>query len=92
MKLARAIVRFFRRVLGRSNPRIERLKRIVKMIGKTRENEIPCDEAYRLLDQYAEALLRGEDAEKLFPQVAHHLELCMDCKEELEALLLALDQ
>ena len=90
MKLARTIAGFFRRILGRSNPRIERMKRIVKMIGKTRENEIPCDEAYRLLDQYAEAIISGNDPAELFPAVKHHLDLCMDCREELEALLEAL--
>lgn len=66
------------------------MKRVVRMIGATKEAEISCDEAYRLLDQYAEALIRGEDTAALFPEVKHHLELCMDCREELDALLEAL--
>lgn len=76
----------FRRVAGK----IERLKRMLYMVEATTEVEIACEEAYRLLDQYADALQRGEDAAALMPQVKRHLELCMDCGEELETLLAAL--
>jgi hypothetical protein len=40
-----------------------------------------------LLDQYAEAVERGEDTAQLMPLVKHHLDLCRDCHEEYEALL-----
>lgn len=70
--------------------KIEHLKRMIYMVEATAEVEIACEEAYRLLDQYADVLLRGEDAAALLPQVKRHLEMCMDCGEELEALLAAL--
>ena len=47
-------------------------------------------EAYRLLDEYTDMVLRGEDPEAILPQVKHHLEMCMDCQEEFEALIAAL--
>ena len=72
-----------RRIIRQS----ERLKRMAAMIAATSEHEIDCDEAYRLLDEFAEAVARGQDAGALLPQVKHHLELCMDCREEFEALL-----
>ena len=69
---------------------IERLKRMIHIVDSTADIEIACEEAYRLLDEYADMLSRGEDPAKLLPQVKHHLEMCMDCREELETLLAAL--
>jgi predicted anti-sigma-YlaC factor YlaD len=42
---------------------------------------------HRLLDQFAEAVLRGEDVARLMPLVQRHLDMCPDCREEFEALL-----
>jgi predicted anti-sigma-YlaC factor YlaD len=35
---------------------------------------------------------RGEDTASLMPLVEHHLKMCPDCREEVEALLRILDQ
>jgi hypothetical protein len=59
---------------------------VLHMAQKTQEVEFSCDETHRLLDQYAEMVLRGEDVMSLLPQVHYHLEMCSDCREELEAL------
>jgi len=63
---------------------------MIHMVDATAEIEIACEEAYRLLDQYADMVLRGEDPAALMPRVKHHLEMCMDCREEFEVLLEAL--
>jgi len=89
-RLITALQFLFRPGLKRAMGEIERLKRLVHMVNDSAEDEIACDEAYRLLDRYADALLRGEDAPALLPRVKKHLEMCMDCREELEALLAAL--
>ncbi len=88
------VLHWFARLAGGGQPsrrrlirEAERLRRMAAMLAATSEREIACDEAYRLLDQFAEAVARGEDAGALLPQVKHHLELCMDCREEFEALL-----
>ena len=65
----------------------EHAKMMLMMIDKTQEQELACDEVHALLDQYVEMYLRGEDVTKLLPLVHAHLEMCMDCREELEALL-----
>jgi len=80
----------FLRRSRRAVEEIERLKRMIHMVDSTADIEIACEEAYRLLDEYADMLLRGEDPAALLPQVKHHLEMCMDCREELEVLLAAL--
>ena len=69
---------------------IERMKRMIHMAGATAETEIACEEAYRLLDQYAEMVLRGDDVAEEMPEVKHHLEMCGDCFEELDVLVKAL--
>jgi hypothetical protein len=90
MKLMMFFKRLFLRKTRRAMEEIQRLKRMIHMVDSTADIEIACEEAYRLLDEYADMLLRGEDAEALLPQVRHHLEMCMDCKEETDALLSAL--
>ena len=70
---------------GRLSP--ELIRKVVDQVAHTQDVEYSCDEVLVLLDQFAEARLRGEDAAKLMPLVQHHLEMCGDCKEEFEALL-----
>jgi hypothetical protein len=89
-KLATFLRFLFVRRTRRAVQEIERLKRMIHMVEATAEIEIACQQAYQLLDQYAELLLRGEDPALLFPQVKQHVEMCMDCQEELTALLDAL--
>lgn len=60
---------------------------IARQLAATDEREYSCDDAYRLLDQFAEAVSRGEDVARLMPLVQKHLEMCRDCREEFEALL-----
>ena len=61
-------------------------EKMLKMIQKTQETELSCDDVHKLLDQYTEMALRGEDAGAFLPLVQQHLELCLDCREEYEAL------
>ncbi len=70
---------------GRLSP--DTLRQLARQLQQTQEIEYACEEVLRLLDQFAEAVVRGEDAARLMPLVQHHLELCSDCREEFEALL-----
>lgn len=65
----------------------ESLEKMLRQLDRTRDVEVTCDEVLHVLDQVAEARLRGEDVGRLMPLIQHHLETCMDCQEELEALL-----
>ena len=65
----------------------ETLKNLVRQVERTRDVEYACEEVHRLLDQFAEAVMRGEDASRLMPLVEQHLEMCPDCREEYEALI-----
>lgn len=46
-----------------------------------------CEETFRVLDAYVEALLRGEDLEARYPAVVTHLRNCTDCREDADGLL-----
>ena len=69
----------------------ETVKGLMGMVEKTQEIEIDCGEVYRLLDQYTEMVVRGEDPGQLMPLVKQHLDMCMDCREEYEVLLKMLE-
>jgi hypothetical protein len=50
-----------------------------------------CDAGLEVIDQYCEAIRRGEDAAGRFPAFAVHIHNCTACREDTEALLAALD-
>jgi hypothetical protein len=67
------------------------MQNLLRRLEKTQEEEYSCDEAHELMDQFAEMVMRSEDAAQIMPLVQHHLEMCPDCAEELEALLTILE-
>lgn len=68
------------------------LTKLAAQLKRTRQDELDCDECFELLDEYAEAVQRGEEAGDLMSTVRAHLELCQDCGEEFEALARALEE
>jgi hypothetical protein len=59
-------------------------------IAETREVEIGCDECFEQVDRFVEMKLSGLNTAQAMPLVQEHLEICGECREEFEALLLAL--
>lgn len=66
------------------------LKKMMHSVVSTRPDEIGCDDCFAQLDQFAEQVLAGKNAAEAMPLVQDHLDRCMDCREEFEALLRAL--
>ena len=60
---------------------------IGREIESTQETELDCEQVFRLEDQLAEAVQRGEDGAPWMPLIRAHLEKCSDCRQEFEALL-----
>lgn len=94
MRLILRLKRLFQQISGGGGPAgngspqaYEMLRKTLPSLEQTREEEYSCDEVYDLLDQYVEAVQRGEDMAELMPLVKHHLDMCVDCHEEYEALL-----
>lgn len=51
-----------------------------------------CEACFEVLDEFAEAVARGEDIARLFPHVVAHLAGCMDCREDTEGLVALIRQ
>ena len=60
---------------------------LLQSLAMTEECEISCDDIFAVLDEFTEAVLRGENVLILMPLVRKHLDMCPDCCEEYEALL-----
>ena len=61
--------------------------KLMQMLGATQPVEMSCDEVLALMGACAEAVLRGEDHTLIVPLFEKHIEMCVDCREEFEALL-----
>ena len=49
-----------------------------------------CEAGMAVVDRYVEAVLRGDDSERLFPGMAAHMAGCIACREDIEGLIEAL--
>ena len=64
---------------------------VIKEIAQTRDGEeIGCEECFEQVDRFVEMELSGLDAARAMPLVQEHLEICGECREEFEVLLIAL--
>lgn len=63
---------------------------LIAGVMKTQPNELDCGECFKQLDRFTELKVAGGNAADLMPLVQDHLDRCPDCREEYEALLLAL--
>lgn len=64
--------------------------RLLERLLGTESPDPGCEACFELLDQYAEAVLRGEDTVSLFPSVITHLRQCNACREDTEGFLAVL--
>ena len=77
---------FRKRFKKRYQPDAEMVK-MIQALAATEEQEISCNDVFAVLDEFAEAVKRGENVLLLMPLVRQHLDMCPDCREEYETLL-----
>lgn len=70
--------------------RSDRLKELVRSIMTTRDEEMNCEGCFEQLDQFVELKLDGKDVDQAMPLVQNHLDRCVGCCEQYEALMEAL--
>jgi hypothetical protein len=63
------------------------VKKLMRIINLTREQEYTCMETLVVLDQYVEIVLQRKDTTEWTPLVDHHVVLCEECQAEFEALM-----
>jgi hypothetical protein len=61
--------------------------KLLQSLAMTEEQEISCDDVFAVLDQFVEAVKRGENPLIFMPLVRQHLDMCPDCREEYEVVL-----
>lgn len=66
---------------------LSKAEALLRMLEKTQEEELCCEDVHSLLNTFAEMVARGEDTRQIMPQVHLHMEFCPDCQEEFEALV-----
>lgn len=64
--------------------------RLLERLLGSRGPDPGCEACFELMDQYAEAVLRGEDPVYRFPDVVTHLRQCEACREDTEGFLAVL--
>jgi hypothetical protein len=77
---------FKRRFKNWYQPDLTMQKRL-KSLAIDDQHEISCDEVFAVLDQFAEAVHRGENVLLFMPLIRQHLDVCPACREEYEAVL-----
>ncbi len=68
----------------------ESIRKIMRSVKSTRDQELSCGHCYDELDHFIEMKLEGKNAAEALPLVKEHLERCEGCREEYEVLLEAL--
>ena len=68
----------------------EVIQKMMEAVKMTREHELDCGHCYDEIDQFVELELSGKNAADAMPLVQAHLDICVACREEYQALLDAL--
>ncbi len=64
--------------------------RLMQRLMGTNARDPGCEACFEILDQYVDAVLHGQDAASLFPEVTAHLQNCDACREDTEGLIAVL--
>ena len=63
------------------------LQTLHQSLAKTKEQDISCDQVFAVLDEFVEAVKRGENVLIFMPLVREHLNRCPACRKQYETLL-----
>ena len=62
------------------------LRRLVRDIADTDDEEISCDECFDLVSEYVDLEVAGAVGDRVLPRFQQHLRQCGVCREEYEIL------
>lgn len=62
------------------------LRRLLRNIAETDDDEISCAECFDLVSQYVDLEVAGTVSEQTLPRLKQHLQQCGVCREEYEIL------
>jgi predicted anti-sigma-YlaC factor YlaD len=64
----------------------EELEQLMRLVGKTQEHEITCEECLMKVSEFAEHELKHKPVSDVLRAVEQHLAICGECREEFEIL------
>ena len=76
---------------GHSRESANKAAMVLEAILRAEGEVIGCEECFEFLELCADLVEAGQDIKDVYPEVKKHLDGCMGCQEEFEALLSALD-
>jgi hypothetical protein len=85
--MMKSVFNWFRRPFKKWYSPDPMMAKMLQSLAMTEEHEISCDDVYAVLDEFAEAVMRGENVLILMALVRKHLDMCPDCREGYETLL-----
>ncbi len=68
----------------------EDIQKMMHSVKMTRDHELDCGHCYDEIDQFIELELSNKNAAEIMPLVQDHLDRCVACREEYQALLEAI--
>jgi len=63
---------------------------LMRLIGRTKDEEIDCEQCLALVAEFAEQELAGKSISDGLQAVEQHLSICAECHEEYQGLQQAL--
>lgn len=63
---------------------------LIDLVVSAKRDDLGCDGCLELIDQFAQAELDGTEIPEIMKKVRDHLEQCLCCRDEYDALLIAL--
>ena len=68
----------------------QQVKTLLSALAYTRDEEESCDGCLKMMAEFAEQSLVGKTVTDSMRAIDHHLRVCGECREEFEALKVAL--
>ena len=65
---------------------------LLRLIAQTQDVEINCEQCLALVAEFAERDLQGKSIPESLQAIEQHLSICIECREEYEALQRALEK
>ena len=68
-------------------PTREQLRELLRVVAATEPQEVDCEEFLARVGAYLEGVKPTREPPAELRQVAQHLEICAECREEFDALM-----
>jgi hypothetical protein len=64
----------------------------LRVLEDARKEDLSCEEIYSKLDEYVECEVEQKDAAHIMPLIREHLDICQECCDEYEGLLVVVEK